>query len=135
MDAIKRTFGTGILATLGLLGIGQAQEVIPPQTPEPVVSQQISRDGPPAERPKDEPGPPPGPNLFYVPGEYYPDGDGVTWRTGYWAKEQPGWSWVSAQWLRLSDGWTFREGRWVRTRDPRIARTVQPRDEHRSHCR
>jgi hypothetical protein len=77
------------------------------------------KDGPPADHPDDEPGPSPGPEHFYVPGQYFPDGDGVTWKPGFWAKSQPGWSWVPAQWVRQPEGWTFQEGYWDRTLDDR----------------
>src|SRR5215213_1017947 len=59
------------------------------------------------------------PDTFYIPGQYYPDGDGVVWKPGYWAKVQPGWSWVPAQWVRQPEGWTFQEGYWDRTLDDR----------------
>ena len=42
----------------------------------------------------------PAPDYFYVPGQYAPDGDGVVWKPGFWAKAQPGWSWVPAQWVQ-----------------------------------
>src|SRR5262245_41066971 len=58
------------------------------------------KDVPPAEQPDDEPGPAPDSEHFYVPGQYHPDGDGVVWKPGFWAKVQPGWSWVPAQWVR-----------------------------------
>ncbi len=48
------------------------------------------KDGPPQVRPDDEPGQPPADNTFYIPGQYYPDGDGVVWKKGFWAKAQPG---------------------------------------------
>ena len=52
------------------------------------------KNGPPQERPDDEPGEPPGSDCFYIPGQYYPDGDGVVWKKGFWTKAHPGWSWV-----------------------------------------
>ena len=50
------------------------------------------KDGPPKDRPDDSPGEPPAPDCFYIPGQYYPDKDGVVWRKGFWAKVQPGWA-------------------------------------------
>ena len=50
---------------------------------------------------------------------FRPDGDGVAWRKGFWAKAQPGWSWVPAQWVRQPDGWVFQEGYWDRTLEDR----------------
>ena len=77
------------------------------------------KDGPPQERPDDEPGESPGDDCFYIPGQYYPDGDGVVWKKGFWAKVQTGWSWVPAQWIRQPDGWVFQDGYWDRTLEDR----------------
>ena len=77
------------------------------------------KDGPPQDQPDDEPGDPPNADCFYIPGQYYPDGDGVVWKKGYWTKAQPGWSWVPAQWVRQPDGWVFQEGYWDRTLEDR----------------
>jgi hypothetical protein len=43
------------------------------------------KNGPPEERPDEEPGEPPTADCFYIPGQYYPDGDGVAWKKGFWA--------------------------------------------------
>ncbi|MBX6313131.1 MAG: YXWGXW repeat-containing protein [Isosphaeraceae bacterium] len=77
-------------------------------------SDQISyrKQGPPAERPAEEPGPAPGPDRFYVPGQFYPEGDGIVWKKGFWAKAQPGWVWVAPHWIRREEGWVFQEGYW-----------------------
>ena len=77
------------------------------------------KDGPPHDHPDDEPGDPPNADCFFIPGQYYPDGDGVVWKKGYWTKAQPGWSWVPAQWVRQPDGWVFQEGYWDRTLEDR----------------
>ena len=77
------------------------------------------KNGPPADHPADEPGEAPGPDYFYVPGQYYPDGNGVVWKPGFWAKAQPGWAWVPAQWVQQPEGWTFQEGYWDRTLEDR----------------
>ncbi len=77
------------------------------------------KNGPPAEHPPDEPGEAPGPDYFYIPGTYVPDGDGVVWKPGFWAKAQADWSWVPAQWVRQPEGWTFQEGYWDRTLEDR----------------
>ena len=77
------------------------------------------KDGPPQERPDDEPGEPPSSDCFYIPGQYYPDGDGVVWKKGYWTKAYPGWAWVPAQWVRQPDGWVFQDGYWDRTLEDR----------------
>ena len=77
------------------------------------------KNGPPQERPDDEPGEPPSADCFFIPGQYYPDGDGVAWKKGFWAKVQPGWSWVPAQWVRQPDGWVFQDGYWDRTLEDR----------------
>ena len=77
------------------------------------------KNGPPADRPDDEPGEPPAADCFYIPGQYYPDGDGVVWKKGFWAKVQPGWAWVPAQWVRQPEGWVFQDGYWDRTLEDR----------------
>jgi hypothetical protein len=77
------------------------------------------KNGPPQERPDDEPGEPPSADCFFIPGQYYPDGDGVAWKKGFWTKSQPGWAWVPAQWVRQPDGWVFQEGYWDRTLEDR----------------
>ena len=77
------------------------------------------KNGPPVDRPADEPGQSPGDEYFYVPGQYHPDGNGVIWKAGYWAKVQPGWSWVPAQWVHQPEGWTFQDGYWDRTLEDR----------------
>ncbi len=77
------------------------------------------KDGPPADHPADEPGPSPGKDYFYVPGQYFPDGNGVVWKAGYWAKAQPGWAWVPAQWVKQPEGWVFQDGYWDRTLEDR----------------
>ena len=77
------------------------------------------KNGPPQDRPDDEPGEPPAADCFYIPGQYYPDGDGVVWKKGFWTKVQPGWSWVPAQWVRQPDGWVFQDGYWDRTLEDR----------------
>lgn len=77
------------------------------------------KDGPPTNRPAEEPGESPGPGHFYVPGQYYPDGDGVVWKPGFWTKSQEGWAWVPSQWVRQPEGWTFQEGFWDRQLEDR----------------
>ncbi len=77
------------------------------------------KNGPPEQRPDEEPGEPPAPDCFYIPGQYYPDGDGVVWKKGYWSKVQSGWSWVPSQWVRQPDGWVFQEGYWDRILEDR----------------
>ena len=77
------------------------------------------KNGPPKDRPDDDPGEPPAPDCFFIPGQYYPDKDGVVWKKGFWAKAQPGWAWVPAHWIRQPEGWTFQEGYWDRTLEDR----------------
>jgi WXXGXW repeat (2 copies) len=83
------------------------------------------KQGPPANQPEDEPGPAPGDGRFYIPGRYVPDGDGVTWKKGFWTKVQPGWVWVPAQWVRQPEGWTVQEGFWDRPLEERGPRFAQ----------
>jgi hypothetical protein len=71
-------------------------------------------EGPPTEQPDDPPGAAPGPNAFYVPGHYTPEGDRLTWTRGFWAEVQPGWDWIPARWVRRTNGWEYREGYWLR---------------------
>ncbi len=77
------------------------------------------KNGPPQERPDDEPGPQPADDCFYIPGQFYPDGDGVVWKKGFWTKVQQGWSWVPAQWVHQPEGWTFQDGYWDRVLEDR----------------
>ena len=65
-------------------------------------------------RPEEPIGIAPGPDYFYIPGEYIPAGGGVAWRLGFWARSQPGWEWIPARWERRADAWAFREGFWNR---------------------
>ena len=74
----------------------------------------IRQEGPPRDLPEDRPGPAPGPDYFYIAGQYVPSGTGVAWRPGFWTRTQPGWEWVPARWVRRSEGWVYREGRWAR---------------------
>jgi hypothetical protein len=114
-------------ALLGLIvggtAVGRAQEAAPPAPPTPALSETLRRDGPPTRRPAEDPGPPPADGVFFVPGEYVPQGDTSAWRDGFWAKTQPGWAWLPARWTRQAEGWSFDEGRWIRTRDPAVARS------------
>ena len=55
----------------------------------------------------------PGPGYFFVPGQYVPDGDEVTWRRGFWSKSQPGWRWTPDRWVVGEEGWRFEPGRWA----------------------
>ncbi|WP_406693865.1 hypothetical protein V5E97_22780 [Singulisphaera sp. Ch08] len=79
--------------------------------------------GPPADRPAESPGPAPGPDYFYIPGQYIPDGDRATWKSGFWAQVQPGWDWVPARWARQADGWHYRGGYWTRDTGPGLTDT------------
>jgi hypothetical protein len=88
------------------------------QTVRDVALRDWRREGPPPERPDDPIGPAPGPNYFYVPGEYVPEGDRVVWKPGFWTPSHPGWEWMPARWVREAGGWNFREGRWVRVPNP-----------------
>ena len=96
-----------------------------PGTPDP--RSLILRDGPPRELPADPAGPAPGPDFFFVPGQYVPSSAGVAWRPGFWARVQPGWEWVPARWVRLSEGWTYREGHWERAESATATATELPR--------
>jgi hypothetical protein len=89
-----------------------------PRSSEPAPRKpDVRTSGPPAQTPPEQVGPPPGPDFFYIPGQYVPDGSGagVAWRPGFWARSQPGWDWVPARWVRLAEGWTYREGHWERS--------------------
>jgi len=98
--------------TAGAPGPGQAP--IPGRPGSTSVPRDIRREGPPGDVREDNVGPAPGPDYFYIPGQYVPAGDSVTWRPGFWARSQAGWEWMPARWVRLSEGWTYREGHWVR---------------------
>jgi hypothetical protein len=72
------------------------------------------KTGPPATHPVDAPGVAPGPGFFFVAGHHVPDGGGVTWKPGFWARSQPGWDWIPARWVQRSEGWDYRPGYWIR---------------------
>jgi hypothetical protein len=78
------------------------------------VTLDVRRTGTPLTRPEEPIGIAPGPDYFYIPGEYIPAGGGVLWRQGFWARSQPGWEWIPARWDRRADAWVFREGFWNR---------------------
>ena len=73
--------------------------------------------GLPLIRPEEPIGMAPGPDFFYIPGEYVPEGGGVVWQPGLWARSQPGWGWIPARWERRATGLVFREGFWARASD------------------
>jgi hypothetical protein len=73
--------------------------------------------GPPDDRPEEKDQTAPGPDFFFVPGEYVPNGNSLVWRPGFWSRSVPGWEWVAASWVRLSSGWAFRDGYWDRLED------------------
>jgi hypothetical protein len=83
------------------------------------------RSGPPTDHPDDSPAVAPGPDYFYIAGQYVPDGENVTWKPGFWARVQPGWDWVPSRWVRRSDGWNFRPGSWVRETGA-LAQSAEP---------
>ena len=76
-------------------------------------------DGPPDHRPPDDPGAPPRPNCFFIPGQFVLDGDRVEWREGFWTDARPGWAWVPAGWVRRPRGWLFQDGYWDRSLERR----------------
>jgi hypothetical protein len=76
------------------------------------------RVGLPLPLPEEPVGMAPGPDYFYIPGEYVPGPSGVVWRAGFWARAQPGWEWNPARWDRWANGWVFREGFWRRAANP-----------------
>jgi hypothetical protein len=86
--------------------------------------------GPPADHPDDEPAPAPGPDFFFVPGHYAPDGDRLAWKPGFWSRSQPGWDWIPSRWVRRANGWDFREGYWVRDPDAPVV-VINPRARRR----
>jgi hypothetical protein len=86
----------------------------------------IRREGPPRDLPEDRAGPAPGPDYFYIAGQYVPSGTGVAWRPGFWARTQPGWEWVPARWVHRSEGWVYREGHWARD-ESEVAAPEAPR--------
>ncbi len=91
-------------------------------------------NGPPADHPEDNPAPAPGPDFFYVPGHYAPNGDQVAWVSGFWARMQPGWDWIPSRWVRRPNGWDFREGHWARDPAPAVV-TINPRVRRRFAAR
>jgi len=86
----------------------------------------IWREGPPRALPEDRAGPAPGPDYFYIAGQYVPSGTGVDWRPGFWTRAQPGWEWFPARWVHRSEGWVYREGHWARD-ESEVAAPEAPR--------
>jgi hypothetical protein len=91
-------------------GGGQVRKVVRVQE----VAFDGRREGPPLTRPEEPIGAAPGPDSFYIPGEYVPATGGVVWRRGFWARSQPGWEWIPARWERRATTWAYREGFWNR---------------------
>jgi hypothetical protein len=91
-------------------GGGQVQKVMRVQE----VALSGPTAGPSSTRPEEPIGNAPGPDYFYIPGEYIPGWGGVAWRPGFWAPSHPGWEWIPARWERRADTWVFREGFWNR---------------------
>ncbi len=83
------------------------------------------KEGPPPVRPAETIHNAPGPDYFYIAGEYVPDARGVVWRPGFWWRSQPGWEWAPARWVRQSTGWVFREGSWSRVAELPTSVAVQ----------
>jgi hypothetical protein len=94
-------------------GGGHIQKVVPVQ--DVVLDERTTV--PSLTRPEEPTGNAPGPDYFYIPGEYIPSWGGVAWRPGYWALSQPGWEWIPARWERRPDNWVFHEGFWYRLSD------------------
>ena len=69
--------------------------------------------GPPADHPVDKPSVAPGPDYFYIPGHYAPQGEELTWKPGFWTRSQADWDWIPARWVQRTTGWEFRAGHWV----------------------
>ncbi len=93
-------------------GGGQVQKVMRVQ--EVALSGRTTGPSPSLTRPEETIGNAPGPDYFYVPGEYVPAWGGVAWRSGFWAPSHPGWEWIPARWERRADTWVFHEGFWYR---------------------
>src|SRR5262249_11423963 len=89
-------------------GGGQVRKVMRVQE----VSLDGRRAGAPLTRPEEPIGIAPGPDYFYIPGEYIPAGGGVVWRQGFWARSQPGWEWIPARWDRRAGARGVRRGVW-----------------------
>jgi hypothetical protein len=69
----------------------------------------------PAPPPQPETAPPgqqPGPDTFYVPGQWVWRGNTYVWQAGYWAHVQPGYVWVPAHYRWTPGGYVFIPGYW-----------------------
>src|SRR5262249_30411845 len=83
----------------------QIQNVVPIQQ----VALNGRGSGPSLTRPEEPIGIAPGPEYFYMAGEYIPAWGGVTWRPGFWARSQPGWEGIPGRGERRPDSWVFHE--------------------------
>ena len=114
MRNATQLLGASLLLLVCGMSPSKGQEPRPTSPPTPVLPRDVIENGPPAQRPADDPGVPPADNLFFVPGEYVPQAGQIQWRPGYWTEAQPGWNWVPDRWIRRSSGWSFVEGNWER---------------------
>jgi WXXGXW repeat (2 copies) len=73
--------------------------------------------GPPVGHPADKVTAAPGPDYFFIPGHYAPNGQQLVWKPGFWTRAHAGWDWIPAHWVRRPSGWEFRSGHWVREPD------------------
>ncbi len=59
-----------------------------------------------------QPGPPPSPDVVWVPPCPYWDRDHYIERPGYWLEANPNWLWVPSHYIWTPRGYVFCEGRW-----------------------
>lgn len=79
----------------------------------PTGSQEIAYlPAPPAVADIQPPGPPPTPDVFWVPGCWYWHQGRYVSRAGYWLHQQPGWIWSPTHCVWTPRGYVFVDGHW-----------------------
>ncbi len=59
-----------------------------------------------------DPGNPPAPDLFWIPGVWLRRGNGYAWTPGYWARMVPGWIWIADHYEWTPSGYVYIAGYW-----------------------
>jgi hypothetical protein len=59
-----------------------------------------------------DPGSPPSPDVFWVPGVSMFVNGNYNWEPGYWARMVSGWMWIAAHYQWTPQGYVFIDGRW-----------------------
>jgi hypothetical protein len=81
---------------------------------QPVDLQQVNYlPAPPAYQSEGvDPGSPPTPDVFWIPGYWGYVNRSYAWQAGYWAHSVPDWMWIAAHYAWTPSGYVFVDGRW-----------------------